>query len=96
MAYSLFVWLVAGAGLFWEKSTACWLLVVGLFREKSTASRWLISQANRALASYLKHWLIYFKAFYLGSNIICKLFFGGGGGGGVKIKKVLDQKLPTN
>jgi hypothetical protein len=28
---SLFVWLVAGVGLFREKSTAGWLLVVGLF-----------------------------------------------------------------
>jgi hypothetical protein len=28
---------MAGAGLFWEKSTAGWLLVAGLFWEKSTA-----------------------------------------------------------
>jgi hypothetical protein len=43
--------LVAGAGLFWEKSTAGWLLVADLLWEKSTADWWLISQANRALAS---------------------------------------------
>jgi hypothetical protein len=30
-------WLMAGAGLFWEKSTAGWLLVAGSFWEKSTA-----------------------------------------------------------
>jgi hypothetical protein len=41
-------WLMAGADLFWEKSTAGWLLVAGLFWEKSTAGWWLISQANRA------------------------------------------------
>jgi hypothetical protein len=34
-------WLMAGAGLFCEKSTAGWL-------EKSTVGWWLISQANRA------------------------------------------------
>jgi hypothetical protein len=47
---SLFGWLVAGAGagLFWEESTAGWLLVVGLFWDKITAGWWLISQANRA------------------------------------------------
>jgi hypothetical protein len=44
---SLFGWLVAGAGLFWEKSTAGWLLVAGLFWEKSNADWWLISRANR-------------------------------------------------
>jgi hypothetical protein len=42
-------WLMAGAGLFWEKSTASWLLVVDLLWEKSIAGWWLISQANRAL-----------------------------------------------
>jgi hypothetical protein len=31
LIYRLFVWLVAGAGLFLEKSTAGWLLVAGLF-----------------------------------------------------------------
>jgi hypothetical protein len=41
-------WLMAGAGLFWEKSTAGWLLVADLFWEKSTIGWWLISQANRA------------------------------------------------
>jgi hypothetical protein len=46
-------WLMAGAGLFWEKSTAGWLLVAGLFWEKSTASWWLISQANRAGIDFL-------------------------------------------
>jgi hypothetical protein len=40
---------MAGAGLFWEKSTVGWLLVAGLFWEKSTTSWWLISQANMAL-----------------------------------------------
>jgi hypothetical protein len=40
-------WLMAGAGLFWENSTAGWLLVAGLFWEKSTAGWWLISRANR-------------------------------------------------
>jgi hypothetical protein len=40
-------WLMAGAGSFWEKSTAGWLLVAGLLWEKSTAGWWLISQANR-------------------------------------------------
>jgi hypothetical protein len=39
---------MAGAGLFWEKSTAGWLLVADLLWEKSTAGWWLISQANRA------------------------------------------------
>jgi hypothetical protein len=33
---------MAGAGLFWEKSTVGWLLVAGLFWEKSTAGRWLV------------------------------------------------------
>jgi hypothetical protein len=41
-------WLMAGADLFWEKSTAAWLLVAGLFFEKDTAGWWLISQTNRA------------------------------------------------
>jgi hypothetical protein len=40
-------WLVVGADLFWEKSTAGWLLVARLFWEKSTVGWWLISQANR-------------------------------------------------
>jgi hypothetical protein len=39
---------MAGAGLFWEKSTAGWLLVAGLLWEKSTADWWLIIQANGA------------------------------------------------
>jgi hypothetical protein len=38
---------MAGAGFFWEKSTAGWLLVAGSFWEKSTAGWWLISRANR-------------------------------------------------
>jgi hypothetical protein len=42
-------WLMAGADLFWDKSTAGWLLVAGLLWEKSTAGWWLISQANRAV-----------------------------------------------
>jgi hypothetical protein len=42
-------WLMAGADLFWEKSTTGWLLAAGLLREKSTAGWWLISQANRLL-----------------------------------------------
>jgi hypothetical protein len=41
-------WLMAGAGLFWEKSTVGWLLMTGLLWEKSTAGWWLISQTNRA------------------------------------------------
>jgi hypothetical protein len=36
-------WLMAGAGLFWEKSTAVWLLVADLFWEKSTFGWWLMS-----------------------------------------------------
>jgi hypothetical protein len=44
-------WLMAGAGLFWEKSTAGWLLMADLFWEKSTAGWWLISQANRVRIS---------------------------------------------
>jgi hypothetical protein len=48
-SFSLFGWLMAGAGLFWDKSTAGWLLVAGLFWEKSTVGWWLISQANRAI-----------------------------------------------
>jgi hypothetical protein len=40
---------MAGAGLFWEKSTAGWLLVAGLFWEKSTVGWWLIRQANKAM-----------------------------------------------
>jgi hypothetical protein len=35
-AYSFGWWLMAGADLFWEKSTVGWLLVAGLFWEKST------------------------------------------------------------
>jgi hypothetical protein len=38
---------MASADLFWEKSTAGWLLVAGLFWEKSTVGWWLISQTNR-------------------------------------------------
>jgi hypothetical protein len=45
----MFVWLMAGADLFWEKNTTSWLLVAGLLWEKSTAGWWLISQANRVL-----------------------------------------------
>jgi hypothetical protein len=41
-------WLMAGAGLFWEKSTVGWLLLAGLFCEKSTVGWWLISQTNKA------------------------------------------------
>jgi hypothetical protein len=41
-------WLMAGADLFWEKSTVGWLMLTGLFWEKSTAGWWLISQANKA------------------------------------------------
>jgi hypothetical protein len=52
----LFVWLVAGADLFWEKSTSGWLLVAGLFWEKSTVSWWLISQTNTALVSVKVSW----------------------------------------
>jgi hypothetical protein len=49
LAACSFGWLlVAGADLFWEKSTIGWLLVVGLFWEKSTVGWWLISQANMA------------------------------------------------
>jgi hypothetical protein len=44
-------WLMANADLFWEKSTAGWLLVTGLFWEKSTAGWWLISQANGAFVT---------------------------------------------
>jgi hypothetical protein len=44
---------MAGADLFQGKSTAVWLLVVGLFRENITAVRWLISQTNRVLDSPL-------------------------------------------
>jgi hypothetical protein len=43
---------MAGADLFEEKSTADWLLVVGLFWEKSTVGWWLISQTNRAQTLY--------------------------------------------
>jgi hypothetical protein len=39
---------MAGADLFWEKSTADWLLVADLFWDKSTAGRWMISQTNKA------------------------------------------------
>jgi hypothetical protein len=42
-------WLMAGADLFWGKSTAGWLLVADLFWEKSNVGWWLISQTNRAL-----------------------------------------------
>jgi hypothetical protein len=38
-------WLMAGAGLFWEKSTAGWLLVAGLFWEKNTAG-WLVADKS--------------------------------------------------
>jgi hypothetical protein len=44
-------WLMAGAGFFWEKSTAGWLLVADLFWEKTTVGWWLISQANRAVSA---------------------------------------------
>jgi hypothetical protein len=40
-------WLMAGADLFWEKSTAGLLLVASFIWEKSTTGWWLISQANR-------------------------------------------------
>jgi hypothetical protein len=46
-------WLMAGAGSFWEESTAGWLLMAGLLWEKSTADWWLISQANRVLVEKL-------------------------------------------
>jgi hypothetical protein len=39
-------WLVL---MFWEKSTADWLLAAGLLWEKSTAGWWVISQANRLM-----------------------------------------------
>jgi hypothetical protein len=39
-------WLMAGADLFWEKSTAGWLLMADLLWEKNTAGWWLISQGN--------------------------------------------------
>jgi hypothetical protein len=45
--YSLFGWLVADAGLFWETSTAGWLPVAGSYWEKSTAVWWLITRENR-------------------------------------------------
>jgi hypothetical protein len=45
-------WLMAGADLFWEKSTAGWLLMAGLFWEKSTAGWWLISKANRTCVGW--------------------------------------------
>jgi hypothetical protein len=45
---------VAGADLFWEKSTAGWLLVAGLFWEENTAGWWLISQTNRLRSLRLK------------------------------------------
>jgi hypothetical protein len=52
--FSLFVWLVADGwywfNLFWEKSTAGWLLVADLLWEKSIAVWWLISQANRTIS----------------------------------------------
>jgi hypothetical protein len=38
--YGLFVWLVAGADLFGEKSSFGWLLVASLFRDKNTAGWW--------------------------------------------------------
>jgi hypothetical protein len=46
-------WLELVCSHFWEKSTASWLLMAGLFREKSTAGWWLISQANRAFDFYI-------------------------------------------
>jgi hypothetical protein len=48
-------WLMTSAGLFWEKSTAGWLLVAGLLWEKSTAGWWLISQTNRVLDCLQQH-----------------------------------------
>jgi hypothetical protein len=42
-------WLMIDADLFWEKSTAGWLLVAGFLWEKSTAGWWLIRQANRGI-----------------------------------------------
>jgi hypothetical protein len=42
-------WLMVGTGLFWDKSTAGWLLMAGLLWEKSTSGWWLISQANRVI-----------------------------------------------
>jgi hypothetical protein len=48
-------WLMAGTDLFWEKSTAGWLLVADLFWDKSTAGWWLISQANRVLIFFFYH-----------------------------------------
>jgi hypothetical protein len=48
-------WLMAGADLFWEKSTVGWLMVAGLLWEKSTAGWWLISQTNRAKLARLNY-----------------------------------------
>jgi hypothetical protein len=42
--------------LFWQKSTAGWLLMVGLFWEKSTAGWYLISQTNRATQPVCEEW----------------------------------------
>jgi hypothetical protein len=43
----MFVWLLAGAHLSWEKNIIDWLLVTDLLLEKSTTDWSLISQANR-------------------------------------------------
>jgi hypothetical protein len=51
-------WLMAGADLFWEKSTTSWLLVAGLFWEKSTAGWWLISRTNSLLSVYPSHTVV--------------------------------------
>jgi hypothetical protein len=48
-AYSFGWWLMAGADLFWEKSTADWLLVAGLFWEKSTAGSLVDKPSEQAV-----------------------------------------------
>jgi hypothetical protein len=45
-------------GLFWEKSTAGWLLVVNSFWEKSTAGWWLISRAITLVWTIAISWVI--------------------------------------
>jgi hypothetical protein len=40
---------MAGADLFWEKSTVGWLLMADLFWEKSTADWWLINPNEQSI-----------------------------------------------
>jgi hypothetical protein len=64
--------------LFWEKSTAGWLLMADLFWEKSSAGWWLISQTNRASWNCLltaTGATVYIFIFSKGKNVVLYFHF---------------------